>query len=724
MILLIFASLFALFLWRVHVRNGRQGYGPLHFPAEKEDIVAVEVRKDGQRRRNALPAFIFAVACWLAMVVVMGTVFDSWPFQNQDEWILTRPYENGDDPNYFDWSQVVPSAKLELVPCYASHQCARLEVPLDWNSTASAGGPKAAIAIIKKPAIVEVTDPRYGGAVLTNPGGPGGSGVGFHLYGADSMRQIIDTQSRANVSEDEEKYFDLISFDPRGVGNTFPKVIGLEDPMVRAQWLMERVAVGQSVADPAIFNKVWSRQKLYGQAIETLMLENKQEWQMGSFITTAFVVRDMVEIIEAHGRWREARAFNLLQGRFDDEAKAAWNRTRWTPGEEMLNYWGISYGTILGQTFASLQPHRVGRVVLDGVVDANDYSNGAWQKNLQDTDAITRVFAERCVTAGPERCAIAHWAGPQKDIAMLIALVQNTINNLKDNPLTYFDPESPAPFPGILTYDEAVVVLFIFYYSPGQTFRIIADLLKSLEAGDAKALLGFRQPLTCPPPALPMFDPEAPGVAIRCTDAGSQTNMTKSVFRKHIETLRSQTPFFWEYWSTLRMPCHGFEPPQPEDHDVWRFTGPFGAETANPILLASQRYDPVTPLRNAEYAADHLFPGAGVLNVVDGAGHSTLGWPSLCAVEAIRNYFATGDVGGSSKRIECKVSFDPFEDNEEMQTEAVLAAKNLGEKLNEEGWGLGHRLESDLGQRLLARSRVRSSLGEGIRYRGPDELRE
>lgn len=75
-----------------------------------------------------------------------------------------------------------------------------------WNGTTNA---TIGLAVIRKPAVVPVTDARYGGAILLNPGGPGGSGIGFILRGGKPIRKTVDVE--------DEKYYDLISFDPRGM---------------------------------------------------------------------------------------------------------------------------------------------------------------------------------------------------------------------------------------------------------------------------------------------------------------------------------------------------------------------------------------------------------------------------------------------------------------------------------------------------------------------------
>ena len=68
----------------------------------------------------------------------------------------------GEASSDFSWESITPQESFEFVPCFTSFQCARLSVPLNWNATIEQreNGPRAAIAVIKLPAKVPVTDPR------------------------------------------------------------------------------------------------------------------------------------------------------------------------------------------------------------------------------------------------------------------------------------------------------------------------------------------------------------------------------------------------------------------------------------------------------------------------------------------------------------------------------------------------------------------------------------
>lgn len=102
------------------------------------------------------------------------------------------------------------------------------------------------------------------------------------------------------------------------------------------------------------------------------------------------MARDVVEIFERHGQWRQAEAERLMEtaadrmlvGRKIADAHT-WRlqsgireRTKYAPGQEMIQYWGFSYGTILGATLAAMYPERISRALLDGVADSHDYMAG------------------------------------------------------------------------------------------------------------------------------------------------------------------------------------------------------------------------------------------------------------------------------------------------------------------------------------------------------------
>ena len=565
----------------------------------------------------------------------------------------------------FEWNSIDPSTSLAYYPCHENFQCARLEVPLDWNRTDDNGSgslaigaraaPKMAIAVIKLPAQVAVTDPRYGGIILLNPGGPGGSGVRFLLKYGKNIQKIVDAGVEPNsklrsCDTSTNKYFDLVSFDPRGVNNTTPGFSCFPGALSRQIWEAEDDILGIELDDPLIFNNLWARWRAVGTSCASMgsssnnTIDNEH---IGRYVSTASVVRDMVEIIEKHGEWREKTAQTLMQRTSHSEAASTIiNRTAWQRGEEKLQYWGFSYGTFLGQSFASMQPHRIHRVVLDGVVDAADYSRIDWSKNLNDENKIFQLLATTCHKAGPDRCTLYDVEGSSK----ILSNIYSILEDIKKSPLATWDVNGPK----VITYSQAVRFLFTEIYKPLNGFTNIARLLSNLAAGNGS---DFAEPqITYSHPSNPAGDDrQSTSMAILCSDGDPIEDISKEAFQTYRSLLKNQSSLMGDNWSIVRLPCLFYN-----IRAKWRFSGPFGGETAHPILFASQSLDPVTPLRNA-FTASKLFPGSGVLEQ-NGVGHCTLSMPSLCTAKHIREYFQTGRLPAEGTK--CEVDVQPFREKD------------------------------------------------------------
>lgn len=131
---------------------------------------------------------------------------------------------------------------------------------------------------------------------------------------------------------------------------------------------------------------------------------SSEEDSIAENVNTPSVVADMVSILEALGEWRENEAKRILSLKHSAESQAVilspetieqhdseiLSRTMWQKGAEKLLYWGFSYGTVLGATFAAIEPQRVGRLVIDGNVNLVDYYETQLSAtSISDTDLVS-----------------------------------------------------------------------------------------------------------------------------------------------------------------------------------------------------------------------------------------------------------------------------------------------------------------------------------------------
>ncbi|MFC7469081.1 alpha/beta hydrolase [Actinomadura keratinilytica] len=188
-------------------------------------------------------------------------------------------------------------------------ECARLKAPLDYdNPTAGT----LDLALSRKKA----TGPGSRlGSLLVNPGGPGGSAIGY-LQSYAALGYPAPVRAR----------YDMVAVDPRGVADSEP-VTCLDGPAMDAH-----TATDTTPDSPAEQQALVSAFQKYGKGCQA------DAGKTLGHVSTVESARDL------------------------DLARSAL-------GDEKLTYVGASYGTFLGATYAGLYPHRVGRLVLDGAMD-------------------------------------------------------------------------------------------------------------------------------------------------------------------------------------------------------------------------------------------------------------------------------------------------------------------------------------------------------------------
>ncbi len=211
--------------------------------------------------------------------------------------------------------------KLTWKACRDKEECASIKVPLDY---AHPNGQAITLALARRPSTAKTS----AGSLFVNPGGPGASGIDFlDSFSPDGLRD-----------------YDIVSWDPRGVGASTPV-----ECFTGKQ--MQTYTEMDSSPDTSAEVKAWEA-------------ENK-----------------------AFGRSCLARSGALLQHISTDETVRDLDVLRQVVGSTKLDYFGFSYGTSIGARYAQLFPTEVGRMVLDGATwlgngSASGYATGGVSQSV------------------------------------------------------------------------------------------------------------------------------------------------------------------------------------------------------------------------------------------------------------------------------------------------------------------------------------------------------
>lgn len=488
-----------------------------------------------------------------------------------------------------------PSGKVNWTPCFRSEgpsfECGTVAVPLDYDKPNAA---TISISLVRLPA----ADPsRRIGSLFLNPGGPGGSGVDFAVFAGPSL-----------FTQEVRDRFDLVGFDPRGIArSTALRCFGSP-----RQWDPVFTDVAFPIT-PAEVERWIAADRYFDDACA------RRGGALIDHMSTANVARDM-------------------------------DRLRIAVGDDKLTYYGVSYGTMLGQTYANMFPDNFRALAIDGVLDPVAWTTGAsGQQGLpfstrlrsdQGARDTLREFFRLC-NAGGAACPLSGGAGAEARYAAVAAA-------LKAKPVPITDSETGEVF--LYSYSFLIGDTLGAMYN-SSAWPDLANWVATLAAETGSATLGrtlsvlrgtravartsrelARSSAYIPKKGFPKYPNFLEGFpAVACADSDNPDSYQAWVDAG--AAADAEFGYFGRPWTWASSICAEW-PGADED----RYAGPFNKRTAAPVLVVGAKWDPATRYEGA-VTAHALLPNSALLTV-NSWGHTSL-FTSACADRVIAAYLLT-----------------------------------------------------------------------------------
>ncbi|MER6911555.1 alpha/beta hydrolase [Streptomyces sp. NPDC000594] len=428
-------------------------------------------------------------------------------------------------------------------------QCASLPVPLVHDDPSKG---TVDIALIRAKA--KGSGARIG-SLLFNFGGPGGSGVATLPLSAS---QFATLNGR----------YDLIGFDPRGVADSSAVVCR-------------------------------------GSA------ETERAHRIDHTPDTAAAQRTYLDVARAFGAGCAERSGRILPHVGTESAARDMDLIRAALGDDKLHYLGFSYGTELGAVYAHHFPQRVGRLVLDGVVDPTaDFVGGARNQVVGFQRALENYFADRGVGARE---------GTDRIVRLLKRIDAAPLETGTDRKLT----ESLA-----------LTGIILPLYSE-DSWPQLTEALAAAEDGDGSDLLTLADAYNNRDSEGEYSPQDHAQRAISCADSKGRVT-AEQVRSRYLADFTEVSPVFGPY---LAWDLAGWCADWPVE-GAWD-TPEVSAKGAAPILVVGTTGDSATPYEGAKRMADELGEGVGVLLTNKGDTHGAYG-TSECTTRAIDDYLLRG----------------------------------------------------------------------------------
>jgi len=438
--------------------------------------------------------------------------------------------------------------------CGGTDECADIWVPLDY------GDPDGQAITLKAKRQPAADQSNKQGSLLINPGGPGGSGIDYLAFiGLDSS--ITDT-------------YDVVGFDPRGVATSTP-VDCISDTELDAYVASDPTP--DDDAEVQDFQDIW---KSYTDGC----VENSGP--LLEHVSTVEVARDMDVI-------------------------------RQVVGDNKLSYFGASYGTYIGATYAGLFPDKVGRMVLDGAVDPESKPRTNAVNQAAGFDLALTAYLEDCISQGSCPLGDSVDAARQRLVELFKQLDQNPLPTSGDREVT-----EGLAFYGVIvplysrdSWSYLTQALEEAVNGKGDTLLLLADAYTERQADGS----------------YPSNSLEVQS-AVNCLDHPESETIQQ--IEANGDDFTSKAPVFGQAAMWWPYACSNW-PVQPTEEQP-----DFSAKGAAPIVVVGTTRDPATPYEQSVKLAEEL--DSGVLLSRDGDGHTAYGAGNACIDEAINTYLAEG----------------------------------------------------------------------------------
>lgn len=489
-----------------------------------------------------LAALLLLTACTMPLVTIKGD--NGTP-------IAAPPVAAAATPAPLEWTRCSAQLPAEL-------ECAQMQVPLDY---AAPDGPTITLGMSRMKATAP--DKRIGSLVI-NPGGPG-----------DSAYNILTAQAMANFpfTARVREYFDIVGFDPRGVGLSTPVQC---DPELWNE--------GGSLfpKDQAAYDALVAQNQAFGASCLELT------GPVLAHLDTVSVVRDL------------------------DALRAAL-------GDEKLNYFGLSYGTMIGAQYAELFPGNIRVMALDGALDHSQSENTFHFVEVKAYEQVLERFADWC--SATEGCALYG-----KDV---LKEFDALIKQADESPIPAPDCVASGACRPTVTGDDIRTSVQGNLLGVQLWPKLGENLAKAID-GDASA---FAFELKTAPTHLDFSE-----TAIQCLDWTAATNATFAGLQARQLFDRATAPHTQGATQSWRAQTRCLGWPVPATNPPRRLV----VEGAPPILIVNATFDPSTSMQWALEMVSQL-PSA-VLLIREGYGHTTYASPGESQVrDAIDEYLITGN---------------------------------------------------------------------------------